>query len=90
MAQYRKKPVVVDAIQWLGTVEDVEPLLTLPRTSNRSSNWKVDGQQLLIHTLEGTMTAELGDFIVCGVAGELYPCKPAIFHVTYERITPEE
>ncbi len=90
MAQYRRKPVVVDAIQWLGKVEDIEPLLRLPRTASDKSNWKVDGQQLLIHTLEGTMTAELGDFIVCGVAGELYPCKPAIFQVTYEPITREE
>ena len=75
--KFRKKPVVVDAWQnlddngwpqWLGEV-DVG---------------REPGGVILINTLEGVMRAEMGDWIIRGVAGEVYPCKPDIFEQTYE------
>lgn len=45
---------------------------------------------LKIITLEGTMTANIGDYIIKGVSGEFYPCKPDIFHKTYEKVEEEE
>jgi hypothetical protein len=60
MVKYRKKPIVIDAVQ-----------LTRP----------VD-----IHTLEGTMRGDIGDWIITGVNGEQYPCKPDVFEKTYEKV----
>jgi len=80
MSKYRKKPVVIEAFKW-GT--DVVP-----------DWWKrVNGLTLdvntgsaFIPTLEGTMEAKLGDYIIQGVQGEVYPCKPDIFEATYEAV----
>ena len=77
MAQYRKKPVVVEAIQWDG---NTEPMLDFCKSAQF-----IDGE-LYIQTLEGQMHASKGDFIIKGVQGEFYPCKPDIFEKTYEEI----
>ena len=76
--KYRKKPVVIEAVRWTGTITpEMEDLLgevkVLPK-----------GSSLLIPTLEGVMEARRGDYIIRGVNGELYPCKPDIFKKTYE------
>lgn len=99
--KFRKKPVVIDAIRWLGTerclTEDVLPFIAdghadfehLPRAPddphvhNGIGFTPPDGN-LFIPTLEGTMTASPGDWIIRGVKGEFYPCKPDIFEATYE------
>ena len=77
MSRYRKKPVVVDATQFTEANAHtfVGPGIALSRTA--------DGQFLRIDTLEGTMTADVGDWIITGVNGERYPCKPDIFAKTY-------
>lgn len=76
--KYRKKPVVIDAVQWTGdNVEEVQSL-------GIDREIEVDGDELLIYTLEGTMTAATNDWIIKGVKGEIYPCKPDIFEATYE------
>lgn len=85
MAQYRKKPVVIEAVQ----LKDLDILtLILIQEFVGLANDKVlavnDG--VLINTLEGTMKASIGDFIIKGVQGEFYPCKPDIFELTYEPI----
>jgi hypothetical protein len=86
MSRYRKKPVVVDAWQWLGTTfEDAKQFvektsLHIPITI--SSRKGVTG--MLISTFEGNMIAQKGDWIIKGVKGEVYPCKPDIFEQTYE------
>ena len=49
--------------------------------------WKNDVCPMDISTLEGTMTAELGDYIIVGIAGEVYPCKPDIFEQSYEEVS---
>ena len=79
--KYRKKPVVIDAVQWDGTNhEDVLYLTDFDITINESSH------ECKIDTLEGVMTAQIGDYIIKGVQGEFYPCKPDIFNMTYERV----
>lgn len=76
---YRKKPVVIEAVRWTG--ENRSEILTF--TENKGSWGDVTGMQ--ISTPEGVVTASEGDYIIKGVAGEFYPCKPEIFELTYER-----
>lgn len=84
MPSFRKKPVVIEARQW-------EP--SSPRTSGTLAGWLmtngvdfeiVKDNKLSIITLEGAMEASPGDWIIRGVKGEFYPCKPDIFEATYE------
>ena len=79
--KYRKKPVVVKAIQWDGG-RDVFELI-----KSREPRVRLERDNLVIPTLEGEMTASLGDFVIFGVSGEPYPCKPDIFWKTYEEET---
>ena len=78
--KYRKKPVVIEAIQWTGK--------NLPEIDNFIGKI-VDNKEttLVIHTLEGDMEASIGDYIIKGINGEFYPCKPDIFDKTYEEVT---
>ncbi|MFA5990452.1 MAG: hypothetical protein WC803_12725 [Sphingomonas sp.] len=85
--KYRKKPVVIDAIQWTGkNFQEIEKLLELG-DGKRSISYGNQVDYLEIHTLEGTMKANKGDFVIKGVSGELYPCKPDIFEKTYEKFS---
>lgn len=81
--QYRKKPVVIDAVQFDGSGKSILNIMGLG-----SQHIDVDcgGEELRIHTLEGVMTATLNDYIIKGVKGEIYPCKPDIFEATYEKV----
>jgi len=93
MAFYRKKPVVIEAIQWLGE-ESFDELYQFVDADNNygivgiKDDGKADVAQ--IRTLEGVMDAQPGDFIIKGVQGELYPCKPDIFEKTYELVGSSE
>ena len=78
--KYRKKPIVIDADQWLPRSEKCRELASLV------PGFVVHGDKLLIPTLEGTMSADDGDWIIRGVKGEYYPCKPEIFNLTYEKV----
>jgi len=91
MAQYRKKPVVIDAFQlvyvdgkmdWPGWAVDA---------MKRGGALEIHGDASAdVYTREGTMRGDPGDWIIRGVAGEIYPCKPDIFERTYEAVdTPE-
>lgn len=87
MPFYRKKPVVIEAIQAAGTPESNRAIIDWTRgsTSPASMDANADGvQQLSIATLEGAHWVTPGDFIIRGVHGEHYPCKPDIFEKTYE------
>jgi hypothetical protein len=77
MARYRKKPVVVEAFQWK------DDLTGIPAWFATAHYWFAD-DALMIKTLEGDMRANRGDWIIRGVKGEMYPCKPDIFEQTYE------
>jgi hypothetical protein len=79
--KYRKLPVVIDAVLWDGTQEAVEQLAEL---TGQVGFTAPDDGGIIIQTLEGNMKANVGDYIIKGVAGELYPCKPDIFTVTYQ------
>lgn len=85
MEKYRKKPVVVRAIRFHGdNAADVARAL-IAAGCERQVEVAENATCLHIHTLEGTMRANPGDFII-GVQGEPYPCKPDIFEATYERV----
>jgi hypothetical protein len=97
MPKYRKKPVVVEAIQWTGSnleeirnfvgsdlIEEYVEFFDIKRTLNKML---VD---IAIDTLEGTMRVDYGDYIIEGVKGEFYPCKPDIFLKTYEEVIENE
>lgn len=79
MAKYCKKPVEIEAIQWNGTNESEIKTFV-------GDAAKFAATSLTIETLEGTMTAQIGDFIIRGVDGEFYPCKPDIFERTYDKV----
>jgi len=92
--KYRKKPVVIEAMQWDGSAEGATPIVNWilegPLTASYHEHL-LDGSIiahpdpfLRINTLEGVMIASTGDFIIKGVKGEFYPCKPGIFAKTYE------
>ncbi|MGU5699486.1 hypothetical protein ACV1D9_20305 [Aeromonas allosaccharophila] len=80
MPIYRKKPVEVEAIQWTG-FNRAEILNFV----GRAASWG-DVTGMTIATLEGNHIASEGDYIIKGVAGEFYPCKPDIFRATYEQV----
>ena len=70
--KYRKRPIVIEAEQWFPGKEVTGVM-----------EFKGYGY---IDTLEGMMTVSPGDFIITGIKGEIYPCKPDIFHETYEEV----
>ena len=76
---YRKKPMVIQAAQWKGDNE--AEILEFC-----SKCFVITGDSLKIHTLEGVMSASTGDYIIKGVEGEFYACKPDIFKKTYESV----
>lgn len=85
--KYRKKPVVIEAVEFKGfeNIEEVQKFMK----GNIKLNFPSDNENdvyLLIDTLEGTMIAKIGDYIIKGVNGEYYPCKADIFHKTYEEV----
>jgi hypothetical protein len=83
MARYRKKPVVIDAVQWTGRNGNVVGTFL----EDGGARWGAHGDGIAIFTLEGEMLASPGDYIIRGVQGEFYPCKPDIFEATYEEMT---
>ncbi len=103
MGKYRKKPVVIEAIQWNGNnLREIErfvidPNLLVeaienddgkhPKLQDYTDVIKADGNKIRLKTLESdgeTQVADVGDYIIKGVQGEFYPCKPDIFNQTYE------
>lgn len=81
--KFRKKPVVVEAVQWTG--KNMKEITKLgPKIMALEEDFLDD--DITIETLEGKMTAKKGDWIIRGVKGEYYPCKPDIFEATYEAI----
>jgi hypothetical protein len=88
MAKFRKKPVIIDAEQWIGSQESFDQILALGLVK-----WKpgeMGTKTFIIETLEGNHLAKKGDWIIKGVKGEFYPCKPDIFERTYEKIKNHE
>lgn len=94
MKQYRKKPVVIEAIQFTDEtfleVDEIEGITVYTHGIGDGDSERFGLPAFAsITTLEGTMTASLGDYIIRGVKGELRPCKPDIFEATYESVGNE-
>ena len=86
MPTFRKKPVEIEAFQLPPEGEMCsDEMLAFLGQSDRDMESQHDGS-VIIHTLEGAMTASPGDWIIKGVQGEMYPCKPRIFAATYDRV----
>jgi hypothetical protein len=82
--KFRKKPVVIEAMQFTEETKDQAFNFV---TCNHYPVWVEPGiPGLVIQTLEGNMIAHVGDWIIKGVKGEFYPCKPDIFQATYEAV----
>ena len=79
--KFKKKPVIIEAFEWKGEID--EEIREFLKGSHTYTN---DRKGLIITTLEGDMEASIGDFIIKGVKGEIYPCKPDIFWQTYEEV----
>lgn len=93
--QYRKKPVVIEAMQWTG--KNLAQVLAFTGKHPKWGDWFTSYDDYAAHvaqdhnifkvfTLEGVMEASPGDWIIRGVKGELYPCKPDIFAATYDAV----
>lgn len=94
MGRYRKKPVVIEARQATGTPESNREIIDWTRDSRTPAYMdkrvladETERPCLSINTLEGAHWVSPGDWIIKGVAGEFYPCKPDIFEQTYEEVT---
>jgi hypothetical protein len=88
--KFRKKPVVIEAWQFKGGALSAREILTQlgPKcgVEHRHTSNAYHPHILVIQTLEGEMRATEGDWIIRGVKGEYYPCKPDIFEATYEKV----
>jgi hypothetical protein len=82
MAEFVKRPIQIEAVQWDG--ENIEEVTRLQLEGSPVLTFS--GDNVLVETREGTMMADLGDWIIRGIAGEIYPCKPEIFEATYEPV----
>jgi hypothetical protein len=78
MPKYRKKPVVIEAVQFTGNFDEIETFV--------GGDAEFRNGELVIATLEGPLRASPNDWIIRGVQGEFYPCKPDIFEATYEAV----
>lgn len=91
--KYRKKPIVIEAFKWRGTfLGSFESYRDVPGWVNDAviagtlTGVCPEPTKLQIKTLEGVMMADVGDFIIRGIHGELYPCKADIFEATYDAV----
>lgn len=88
MPKFRKKPVEIEAMQ-LPPIHDIDARLRFDDwllANQGERRCRYVGSEVRIPTLEGDMMAKIGDWIIKGVQGEIYPCKPDIFEQTYERV----
>lgn len=86
MSFYRKKPVVIEARRHDSTSWDSAVKIAEWCGGRSVKNEMAHGSHIIISTLEGDMRADLGDWVIKGVSGEFYPCKPDIFEKTYEAV----
>ena len=85
--KYRKKPVVIEAQPFTG-IESYLDIVAWAKAAGMTNPeaFRYETPIMLVPTLEGTMAANPGDWIIRGVKGEFYPCKPDIFEATYEKV----
>ena len=86
--KYRKKPVVIEALQFIDEADRLVELSEfIDNQDLRVSYQNPENPELKLETLEGVMTASVGDYIIKGVNGEFYPCKPEVFWKSYEEVS---
>lgn len=86
MPKYRKLPVVIQAVRWTGDINSCrDELAEMGLVFHEGMVTRLD-KGIEVHTLEGTMLCNVGDWIIRGVKSELYPCKDDIFATTYEKV----
>lgn len=83
---YRKKPIMVAACQWTGENEFEIKFFFTRANIKEKTHYSIEDKELKIQTLEGVITASPGDYIIRGIKGEFYPCKPDIFAESYDEI----
>lgn len=87
--KFRKKPVVIEAVQFSGSssqAHEIEQWMKTGVCPTAGGTQTSDYTDMQIKTLEGVMTVDPGDWVIKGVKGEFYPCKPDIFAMTYDPI----
>ena len=88
--KYKKKPIIIEAVQWTGiNLEEIKSFVKDSLDYNYKTHWDssdLSNIEVKIKTLEGDHIVSIGDYIIKGVNGEFYPCKPDIFKKTYEII----
>ena len=84
MAKFRKKPIVIEAVQFDGSWESL--VAARKAFPDLVASWDSRHNTLSITTLEGRMSAQADDWIIKGIQSEYYPCKPDIFEETYEAV----
>lgn len=88
--KYRKRPVVIDAFHWTADERQEDDPAWIAKAIMDGDAWfENEGTpdvKMMIRTLEGVHEASVGDYIIRGIAGEIYPCKPDIFLTTYEQV----
>jgi hypothetical protein len=85
MRRYVKKPIIIEAVQWTG--DNRREIFDFCTLSYFNTDFETGVLKLNIQTLEGNMEASVGDYIIKGIQGEFYPCKPDIFLLTYDEVT---
>ena len=89
MSKFRKKPVVIEAVQWDGKMATLHQLENDGMRAAAVYSFEDNVQSLSIKTLEGSLVVSDNDWIIKGIQGEFYPCKPDIFDATYETVTDD-
>lgn len=84
--KYRKKPIVIEALQWLGDWQEMKDWAKNCSDGNGTDLIFMFDQTLKVQTLEGEMKVPIGNFVVCGVEGEFYSCDPEIFKKSNEPV----
>ena len=82
--KYRKKPIVIEAIQWTGN--NWSEIGSWMNSVKTNSIYHTNLNEVWIDTLEGIMTGGVGDYIIKGIKGEFYPCKADIFEASYDEV----
>lgn len=88
--KFRKKPVIIEAVQWKGHMVNEEEVRAFVGKGRKMYVYGDNYEKMSIPTLEGRHEASIGDWIIRGVKGEIYPCKPDIFEMTYEPVEDKQ
>ena len=86
MAKYRTKPCEIEALLFEDSDESVCSIIEFTNGNFTPHVDENNYEYAIVKTLEGNMRAEIGDYIICGLRGEYYPCKPDVFHKKYELV----